>query len=210
MAATLSYLVGCHRLSRRGVEEIAQAVFDVPISLGSVCHLEEQMSQALAAAHAEAIEAVPRAEVKHVDETSWRQAGKRCWLWLAATATVAAFAIHPRRRLAGLRKLLGETILGLVISDRFTVYKVLPGERRQLCWAYLIRDFRAMSERSGTSRQLGEDLLRLSSVLFEHWPKVRDGTASREWVADAAFAGSSGAGVSVRSRVRPSPGTPDA
>jgi hypothetical protein len=32
-AATLACLVGCHRLSRRGVAEIAQAVFDVPPTL---------------------------------------------------------------------------------------------------------------------------------------------------------------------------------
>ena len=77
LAATLAYFVGCHRVSRRGVEEIAEAVFDVPLSLGSVCHLEEQMSQALAPAHAEAVAAVRAAKVKHADETSWRQAGKR-------------------------------------------------------------------------------------------------------------------------------------
>jgi len=181
LAATLAYLVGCHRVSRRGVEEIAQAVFDVPLSLGSICHLEEQRSQALAPAHAEAVAAVQAAEVKHADETSWRQAGKRRWLWLAATATVAAFVVHARRSLAGLQALLGEVIVGIVISDRWKVYEVLPDGRRQLCWAHLIRDFRALSERRGTSRRIGEDLLALSGVLFEHWPKVRDGTHSRDW-----------------------------
>jgi transposase len=181
LAATLAYLVGCHRVSRRGVEEIAQAVFDVPVSLGSICHLEEQMSQALAPAHAEAVQAVQAAEVKHADETSWRQAGKRRWLWLAATATVAAFVVHGRRSLAGLQALLGEVIAGIVVSDRWKVYEVLPDGRRQLCWAHLIRDFRALAERSGISRRIGENLLALSGVLFEYWPKVRDGTHSREW-----------------------------
>ena len=181
LAATLAYLVGCHRVSRRGVAEIAQAVFDVPLSLGSICHLEEQMSQALAPAHAEAVQAVRVAEVKHADETSWRQAGKRRWLWLAATATVAAFVVHARRSLAGLQTLLGEVIVGIVISDRWKVYEVLADGRRQLCWAHLIRDFRALSERTGTSRRIGENLLALSAVLFEYWPKVRDGTYKREW-----------------------------
>jgi transposase len=181
LAATLTYLVGCHRVSRRGVEEIAQAVFDVPVSLGSIGHLEEQMSQALAPAHAEAVDTVRAAEVKHADETSWSQAGKKRWLWLAATATVAAFVVHARRSLAGLQALLGEAIVGIVISDRWKVYEVLPDGRRQLCWAHLIRDFRAISERSGTSRPIGADLLALSAVLFEYWPRVRDGTASRAW-----------------------------
>lgn len=183
LAAALSYLVGCHRVSRRGVEEVAAALFDVPVSLGSICHLEEQMSQALTPAHAEAVAAVQAAEVKHADETSWSQAGKRRWLWLAATATVAAFVVHARRSLAGLQALLGETIAGIVISDRWKVYEVLPDGRRQLCWSHLIRDFRALSERRGTSRRIGEDLLALSAVLFEYWPQVRDGTHSRQWFA---------------------------
>ena len=156
----------------------------MPLSLGSVCHLEEQMSQALAPAHAEAVAAVRAAEVKHADETSWRQAGKKRWLWLAATATVAAFVVHARRSLAGLQTLLGEVIAGVVISDRWKVYEVLPDGRRQLCWAHLIRDFRALSERRGVSRRIGEDLLALSGVLFEYWPKVRDGTHSRAWFVD--------------------------
>lgn len=181
LAATLAYLVGCHRVSRRGVAEFAEAVFDVPIAAGSICHLEKQMSQALAEAHAEAVAAVRAAKVKHADETSWRQGGKKRWLWLAATATVAAFVVHARRSLAGLQTLLGEVIVGIVVSDRWKVYEVLPDGRRQLCWAHLIRDFRAMSERTGTSRWIGENLLALSGVLFEFWPKVRDGTVSRQW-----------------------------
>lgn len=184
LAAALVYLVGCHRVSRRGAEEIAEAVFDVPLSLGSICHLQEQMSQALAPAHDEALAAVRAAEVKHADETSWRQAGKRRWLWLAATATVAVFVIHARRSLAGLQALLGEVINGLVVSDRWKVYEVLPDGRRQLCWAHLIRDFRAMTERTGISRRIGENLLALSGVLFEYWPKVRDGTHHRQWFQD--------------------------
>jgi transposase len=181
LAATLAYLVGCHRVSRRGVEELAQAVFDVPVSLGSIVHLEEQMSQALAPAHDEAIAAVRAAEVKHADETSWSQAGKRRWLWLAATTTVAAFVVHARRSLAGLQALLGEVIAGIVVSDRWKVYEVLADGQRQLCWAHLIRDFRAVAERTGLSRRIGENLLALSGVLFEYWPKVRDGTHSRQW-----------------------------
>ena len=113
-----------------------------------------------------------------------RQAGKKRWLWLAATATVAAFVVHARRSLAGLQTLLGEVIAGVVISDRWKVYEVLPDGRRQLCSAHLIRDFRALSERRGVSRRIGEDLLALSGVLFEYWPKVRDGTHSRAWFVD--------------------------
>ena len=56
LTATLSYLTGCHGLSKRGVEEIAEAVFGAPIALGTVANLEQEVSAALVPAHEEALE----------------------------------------------------------------------------------------------------------------------------------------------------------
>jgi hypothetical protein len=75
LAATLSSLTGRRHLSQRGLEGLAEDVFDVPLSLGTVGHLGQQMSAALAPAHAEAVQAVRAAEVKNVDETGWKLAG---------------------------------------------------------------------------------------------------------------------------------------
>src|SRR6185312_2972003 len=85
LTATLSYFTGCHGVSKRGVEEIAAAVFDAPVSLGTVANLEQEVSAALAAPHQEAVAAVRTAAVKHADETSWKLRGRLCWLWTAAT-----------------------------------------------------------------------------------------------------------------------------
>ena len=112
LAAALAYFAGCHHVSKRGLEEIAEALFEVPLALGTVSHLEAQMSAALAAPHAEALEAVRQAAVKHVDETGWKQAGQKRWLWLAATTHVAVFLIHARRSFAALRALLGSGVIG--------------------------------------------------------------------------------------------------
>jgi transposase len=179
LAATLAYFAGRHHLSQRGLEEAAEDVFDVPLSLGTVGHLAQQTSAALAPAHAEAVQAVRDAAVKNVDETSWKLAGGRCWLWAAATATVAAFVIHARRSAAGLRALLGEVIAGIVGSDRWSVYQKMAPERWQVCWAHLKRDFQAMVDRNNAGSSIGEDLLLLTDVLFEWWHRVRDGTLSR-------------------------------
>jgi transposase-like protein len=74
------------------------------------------VSAALAPAHAEALHAARAAAVKNVDETSWKLAGKLCWLWVAATGTVAAFLIHARRGAEALAALLGEKVQGSVQS----------------------------------------------------------------------------------------------
>jgi transposase len=179
LAATLAYLAGKHHVSKRGLEEICSDIFAVPVSLGTISHLEAQMSEALAAPHKEALEAVRAAEVKNVDETSWKLSGKLCWLWLAATQTVAAFVIHARRSLEGLRALLGERIEGCIGSDRWSAYASLPVEQRQICWAHLRRDFQKLIDRGGVARRLGNKLQQLADRVFEQWHLFRGGTIDR-------------------------------
>jgi hypothetical protein len=121
LSATLSFLSGVLHASRRGIEEFVETVLGVPIALGTVSNLEQEMSVALASAHAEAQQAVQQASAKHVDETGWKQAGGKRWLWGAATAMGACFVIAPGRGAAGLALLLGKKIQGVVCSDRWSV-----------------------------------------------------------------------------------------
>ena len=167
LAAALAFLTGRCHLSKRAVEEVAEVVFGAPVALGTVSHLERQVAASLAAAHAEVAEAVRRAEVKHVDETGWKKAGRPCWLWAAVTRTAALFVIHAGRGAAGLRALLGEAFAGILCTDRWVVYERVPVGRRQLCWAHLKRDFQAMVDRAGAGAAIGAELLGLTRMLFE-------------------------------------------
>ncbi len=180
LTATLSYFSGCHGISKRGVEEIAAAVFDAPVSLGTVANLEQEVSAALAAPHREAVEAVRAAPAKHADETSWKRAGKLCWLWAAATAGVAAFVIHARRGAAGLAALLGAEVQGILTSDRWHVYKCVPQARRQVCWAHLKRDFQKVIDRGGPGASVGREGRKLVKRVFPAWHAFVDGDLTRE------------------------------
>lgn len=76
----MASLRGCHHVSLRDLEEIVETALETPVSLGHVSSLEMHASEALAPAHAEALQAVRQASVKNADKTSWKQAGKLCWL----------------------------------------------------------------------------------------------------------------------------------
>lgn len=180
LTATLAYLTGCHGLSKRAVEEISAAVFAAPVALGTIARLEGEVSAALVPAYEEARAAVRRAPVKHGDETGWKQAGKLCWLWAAATQTVAVFLIHAGRGLTGLTALLGEELGGLLHSDRWHVYEQWPEAQRQLCWAHLKRDFQKWSESAGPGAVVGQEGLRAVRALFKAWHLFRGGGCSRE------------------------------
>jgi transposase len=180
LAATLAYPAGCHHVSKRGPEEIAEAVLEVPLALGTVSHLGQQMGAALAAPHAEALEAVRRDTVKHVDETGWKQAGQKRWLWLAATQTVAALVIAVGRGFTALKALLGTDVIGFLCSDRWAVYDRWPLWRRQVCGAHRKRDFQKLVDRGGEAAPLGERLLRIERRVFEEWHLFRGGGIDRK------------------------------
>jgi transposase len=179
LTAFLSYLCARHHVSRRGIREIVETVLNVRISLGTIGSLEQETSAALATAHEEAGEAARAATSKNVDETGWKKAGKRCWLWAAATSTVAYFVIHARRNWQGLQALLGETIQGLVTTDRWGTYGKIVLELRQICWAHLKRDFQKLVDRDGAAKPIGEAGLDLLRRTFELWHAFRGGTLDR-------------------------------
>jgi transposase len=175
LTATLSFLSGVLHASKRGIEEFTETVLGVPIALGTVSNLEQEMSVALAAAHAEAQQAVRQAATKNVDETGWKRAGAKCWLWGAATALVVCFVIAPCRGAAGLAALLGQKIKGVITSDRWSVYGQLKLGLRQLCWAHLKRDFQKLVDRGGTATEYGNLGLAMVSIVFENWHLFRGG-----------------------------------
>jgi transposase len=179
LAAVMAYLSGARHDSKRGVEEIVEVVFGVPLALGTVTAVEQETSAALAPAHAEAAATVRAAPAQHADETSWKVAGRLCWLWTAVTSGVAYFVIHARRGRSGLRALLGAWVRGVVTSDRWNASNRLDVYRRPLCWAHLIRDFQALAERGGAAARIGNQLLCFAEDVFHWWYRVRDGTMQR-------------------------------
>lgn len=179
LSAALSYFSGRCHASKRVVQEIAQTVFGVPLSLGQVVNLETEMGAALIAPHLQAREAVRAAPVKNVDETGWSKHGDLCWLWLAATASVAFFQIHAKRGKSGLKKLLGKHIFGILCSDRWSAYAKLLLSARQICWAHLKRDFQKLIEWGGEPAAVGRAGKRAVKALFEAWNEFKSGSISR-------------------------------
>jgi transposase len=184
LTAALSYFAGCHGVSKRGLEEISEALFQAPIALGTIANLEQEMSAALAPAHQEAIAAVRQAPVKYVDETGWKQAGRKRWLWAAATTNVAVFLIDVFRNATALRKLVGPTLIGILSSDRWRAYDHVELLKRQVCWAHLKRNWEKMVERGGKAKVIGERCLSVQKRVFDLWHLFRGGGCSRSHLDD--------------------------
>jgi transposase len=177
--ATVSLYTGAYRLSKRTTQQVMDEVFGVPMSVGTISQLERATTAAVAAPVEEAHSYVHEQEVAHLDETSWRQGGKRAWLWVAVTSWVTVFVVRRSRGGHVARELLGETFSGILVTDRYSGYNWYPVRWRQLCWAHLLRDFEAMRGRGGRSEEIGDALLAQAHQMFAWWHRVREGTLKR-------------------------------
>jgi transposase len=183
LAVTGAFLTGACGLSRRQVEEVFEDVLGVPISVGSVSKLEQETSTALAEVHQEAGVHVREAATKNLDETGWKQKGKKCWLWACATARVAFFVIHPSRGKEGFKALMGRVLKGIFSSDRWPTYAARVRRARQVCWSHLQRDFQKLVERGGESKGIGERAKHIARDVFLVWEDFKTGDIDRETLA---------------------------
>lgn len=178
VVATVAVLIGAYRLSKRLTVALLNDLMGLDISLGSVIKCQREALRALTPCVQEVAAHVQAAPVKHADETSWRQAGARAWLWTVVTPLVTFFTIQNRRSSEAARVALGAR-LGVLVSDRFSGYSWWPLSRRQVCWSHLIRDFIAIAERGGASERIGKLLGEEADRLFAWHHRVRDGTLAR-------------------------------
>jgi transposase len=123
----------------------------------------------------QALAAVRQASAKYVDETGWKQAGQRRWLWTMATHDVACFAVQEGRNWHHAQMLLGDECgSGVICSDRHHAYSPIGIERRQICWAHLARDFLKWSEKSEKTKLLGDDGQAICKSVFALWRDFRE------------------------------------
>jgi transposase len=176
LQALLAVLAGGYRLGKRPIRQLAHDLFGLSISTGMVAKLERSTADALERPVAELQEYV-RTQHANVDETSWREARHKAWLWVVVTPLVTLFHIAATRCGKVARAMLGSTYRQVVTSDRWKSYNGF--RRRQFCWSHLRRDFQAMIDRQNSGTAIGEKLLGLSDRMFAWWHRVRDGTLSR-------------------------------
>jgi len=181
LLALVGMLSGVYRISRRNVSCLLSELFGVEMGTGSVSACEKKVSQALATPVDKAKGYVQAQKAAHADETSWREGRKKAWLWVAVSGLVTIFMIHAHRSQEAARALLG-AFAGILVSDRYSAYTLWKLEHRQVCWAHLRRDFKAMSERSGVGGKIGKGLFEASHRVFEKWHRFREGV-----LAEAVF-----------------------
>jgi len=180
LQAAVATLAVRNRVSRRDTVELADELFGVELSSGSIDAIVHRAGEALAEPYAGLHEQIRSAPAVNIDETGWRTAGGKRTLWGALTPSTAVFRIAPDRHEREAKALLGEEFHGVACSDRWWAYDYLDPERRQVCWAHLLRDFTAHAEGLGTQQAFGQAGLAIAAGVFAAWENFKsDGNRVR-------------------------------
>jgi transposase len=175
----VALLHGRYRISDREIPQLLHDFFELPLSLGSVVDLQQTSSAALAPIYSALQTTVQQQQQVNMDETGWKEAGKRRWLWVVVSTVATLFHVAKSRGGKVITTLLGASFDGIVTSDRLKSYQVVPAQRRQVCWAHLIRTLVAFYERDGPLGAWAADMLAQIELLFGVWYAFRAGRIDR-------------------------------
>ena len=169
VAALVGILTGVCHLSRRTTRMLLDRLFEVPVSLGTVSKLEEELTEASAPVMDKLKKAAHSAEHGNADETGFGlKNGKQGWLWVLVTPFAVLFQLLANRTQECASLLLG-TFSGILTTDRYGGYNRYPSEKRQLCWAHVKRDFKSMCDEGSNGHRIGLGLLRETRLVFRCW-----------------------------------------
>jgi transposase len=184
LTALLAYLTAIHRVTRRGCQEFARTLLGVDISLGSVCKLHEEVSEALESCCEEIKQALPKQEILNVDETGWKSMGKGIWLWVFVAPAMTFFTLAASRGAKVLKGVLGDVFQRIICSDMFSAYNAYHKGRRQICWAHIIRTLKGLKHacRSPDGVRFARWMLAEIGRLFALWHAFKDGHVDRQTI----------------------------
>ena len=173
--AVVGILTGMLNTSKRKALEVVNEVFGVPMSLGGLSNCEAKIAAAMESPYHEVHAYVQSQKRSHADESSWRRGNRlKGWIWTLCCTTAAVFMINASRGQKAARQLIG-SFTGTLNSDRWNAYSYYEG-LRQICWAHLKRDFKAIGEADGRLGKIGNELHALSKQILNLRRRVRDGT----------------------------------
>jgi transposase len=148
VAALVAYLRTTLRLPVRQVQTYLATLHALQLSVGEIVELAHDVRHQLQGQADQLLAQVRRQPVVHQDETGWRQDGQNGYLWATVSAgpeAVRYYHYSPSRSHHVARHLLGERFGGILVSDFYAAYNLIPG-LHQRCWSHLLRDLHALKE----------------------------------------------------------------
>ena len=170
--AAIAYLNVEHRVSKRGITEIFNNLFNLDLALGTTCNVASRVADACKPVAEQIKIYVVSTFNLNIDETGWKNRGDRRYLWTFVANICVFFLISPSRGSKVLKEVLGPIFGGVIGSDDHSAYSAYHKHgKRQLCWPHLIRKLKALKEGRGSpdSYIFAKNMLKETGRLFTYW-----------------------------------------
>ena len=145
LGALITICATAHNLTRRHIDALVGSVLGTHLSLGTIDNCIHEAGNAVE----HPVEALKKELAQqnrlNIDETGWKKAGKKRWLWTFVAPAVTCFHIAETRGKKVLEEILGERFAGIIVSDRHSAYRSYDKGGWQVCLAHLIREAKGLS-----------------------------------------------------------------
>jgi hypothetical protein len=137
----LGYIIYARYRLRLPIGKIKESLLDLhsfKISEGEIAQKLKDAQELFGEDHDAIIALIQDATVVYADETGWRMNGNNWFLWVFVTDKAIRYVIEDTRGKGVAERALGEKTNRVLISDGYTAYQNLPGDKQQ-CWVHLLR-----------------------------------------------------------------------
>lgn len=148
VAALVAYLRTTLRLPVRQVQSYLATLHGLQLSVGEIVELAHAVRAQLQGQADALLAQVRQQPVVHQDETGWRENGQNGYIWVTASDGPAAVRYYEYAASRGHQvalRLLGRGFRGVLVSDFYAAYNLIPG-LHQRCWVHLLRDLHELKE----------------------------------------------------------------
>ena len=148
VAALVAYLRTTLRLPVRQVQSYLATLHALHLSTGEIVELAHAVRQQLQNQADQLLAQVRQQPVVHQDETGWRENGQNGYIWATVSdgpQAVRYYEYAPSRSHQVALRLLGARFRGVLVSDFYAAYNLIPG-LHQRCWVHLLRDLHELKE----------------------------------------------------------------
>lgn len=167
LISRIGMMSGQYHLSVRKIQSLLREMCQDTFSTGAISNAQGKLSDWMETPYQQVGDYIRQQPVVHADETrhSHKHSRSPYWMWTLVSGLFCFFMTHSSRGQGAASQLLG-SFSGYLVTDHYSGYNHYPADKRQICWAHLIRHFLKISARPGQAGAIGKRLLLLGLVIF--------------------------------------------
>ena len=159
LAAEMKHGLG---VSYGKVARLLETSLGLRLERSTVARADERLAKRLMPTYQQLLLRLRASEVVHADETGWKVAGQKAWLWVFTNDDLSVYTIDPTRAHAVVERILGEDFAGVLGCDCFLAYDALKTYTQSKCAGHLLRRCTEISEsKSGRAVRFSQQVARL-------------------------------------------------